>query len=351
MTGGSAMVPFFDAHCDTVMKVLDNDADFLGGERTEHISWPGMVAAGVRAQVFACFVLSERHPGAEAERAGRMIDAIESMVAGTAGAMAIARTGDAIARAFDSGPAAAILALEGADPLQGRAENLRAFARRGVRDLIFAWKDNPFSGTAFGENTPLTTEGKRLLGLCEESQIMIDVSHLSDSAFQDVRQIATRPFIASHSNCRSLCPSPRNLTDEMIRAVAERGGVMGINLSPAFLDPAYYHATRPLFEESQRPGISEAEVQRLRQQASAIPRGGLEWVIRHVLHAIEIGGEDCVGLGGDLDGIPMLPDGMTDVTDYPLLIPLLQDAGLSEEQIAKICFRNFVRAFNEVLGG
>jgi len=350
MTDVAAAYPFFDAHCDTVMKVLDSDADFISGERAEHVSWQGMVEADVRAQVFACFVLSKQHPGVEAERAAKMIDAIESMVAGTDGAMAIARTGAEIEAAFHAGPRAAILGLEGADPLQGRAENLRPFAERGVRDVIFAWKDNPFSGTAFGEDTPLTAEGERLLGLCEELQVMVDVSHLSDSAFEDVCRIAKRPFIASHSNGRALCPSPRNLTDAMIRTMAERGGVMGINLSPAFLDPAYYHATMPLFEASQRPGITDEEVRNLREQASAIPRGGLEWVVRHVLHAIDIGGADCVGLGGDLDGIPFLPDGMAGVADYALFVPLLREAGLSEDQIAKLCYRNFVRVFSEVLG-
>jgi membrane dipeptidase len=346
----AAVYPFFDAHCDTVMKVLDDGADFIGGDQCEHVSWPGMVAADVRAQVFACFVLSERHPGEEARRANRMIDALESMVADTDGEMRLVRTGTELERAFGEGPRAAILGLEGADPLEGSAENLRAFVERGVRDLIFAWKDNPFSGTAFGENTPLTAEGERLLGLCEELRVMVDVSHLSDSAFDDVCRAATRPFIASHSNCRALCPSPRNLPDEMICALAERGGVMGINLSPAFLNPGFYHATLPLFEASQRPDISQEELQGLREQASEISRGGLEWMVRHVVHAIDVGGEDCIGLGGDLDGIPYLPEGMNGVEDLPRFVPILRDAGLSEAQIEKVCHRNFVRVFSEVLG-
>jgi len=342
--------PLFDAHCDTVMKVLDEGADFITGMGAGHISWPGMVAANLRAQVFACFVLSEHHPGEEAERAHAMIDAIESMAAGTEGAMAIARSGQEIEDAFGSGPRAAILGLEGADPLEGRAENLRAFAARGVRDLIFAWKDNPFSGTAFGDDTPLTAEGERLLGLCEDLHVMVDVSHLSDSAFDDVRRLATRPFIASHSNCRVLCPSPRNLTDERIRVVADRGGVMGINLSPAFLNPGYYHATQPLFQASKRPGITDEERRELRQQAAGIPKGGLDWAVRHVVHAVDVGGEDCIGLGCDLDGIAFLPDGMESVADLAFFAPLLRDAGLGEEQVEKVCWRNFVRVFREVLG-
>ncbi len=340
---------FFDAHCDTVMKVLDDDDDFIGEEGTAHVTFPAMREAGIRAQIFACFVLSEHHPGEETERAEAMIRGIGSMVEGTRGEMRVARTAGEVSAAFDGGPIAALIGLEGADPLEGRAENLRRFVDLGVRDLIFAWKDNPFSGTAFGEDTPLTREGQRLLGLAEELSVMVDVSHLSDRAFDDVCRMAARPFIASHSDCRALCPSLRNLTDPMIRELADRGGVMGINLAPAFLDPEYNRRSMPLFEAAQRPEVLEEERRRLREEAMLIPRPSLDWVARHVLHVIDVGGEDCVGLGGDLDGIGQTPEGIDGVADYRSFAPLLLEAGLSERQIEKVCYRNFVRVFDEVL--
>jgi len=351
MTERTVIPPFFDTHCDTVQKVLDEGANFVTGDGTGHVSFPAMIEAGVRAQVFSCFVLSERYPGEEVKRAEAMIQAVESMVKGTNGAMRLARTGGDVETAFQGGPIAAILGLEGADPLEGKAERLRGFAGLGVRDLIFAWKDNPFSGTAFGTDSPLTPEGERLLGLCEELGVMVDVSHLSDRAFDGVVQGATRPFIASHSNCRALCPSPRNLTDKRIRRLADCGGVMGINLAPSFLDPCYYRACTPLFEAAQREGIQEEERRRLRQQAKALPRPSLDWVVRHILHAIGIGGEDCVGFGGDLDGITQTPDGIEGVADYPSVMPLMRNAGLSERQIEKVCYRNFARVFVEILPG
>jgi membrane dipeptidase len=340
---------FFDAHCDTVIKVLDDGIDFVGGEGTAHATFPAMREAGIRAQIFACFVLSERYPGEEAERAEGMIRAIGSMAEGTGGGMRVARTRGELDAAFGGGPIAALIGLEGADPLEGRAENLRRFADLGVRDLIFAWKDNPFSGTAFGENTPLTQEGGRLLGLAEDLGVMVDVSHLSDRAFDDVCRMATRPFIASHSDCRALCPSLRNLTDPMIRELADRGGVMGVNLGPHFLDPEYHGRSMPLFEAAQRPGVLEEERRRLREEAMLIPRPALDWVARHVLHAIDIGGEDCIGFGGDLDGTLQLPDGIDSVADYPSFLPALRAAHLSQRQIEKVCSRNFHRVFDEVL--
>lgn len=340
---------FFDAHCDTVMKVLDDDANFLSAEGQAHISFPGMIEANVRAQIFACFVLSSQHPGSEFQRACQMIDTVHEMAASTNGELRVIRTGAELQEAFEGGPRVGILSLEGADPLEQKAETIREFYERGVRSSIFAWQDNAFSGTAFGSNTPLTEQGRRLLGLCEELGIVVDVSHLSDTAFAEVINLSRKPFVATHSDCRSLCPSLRNLTDDMIRTLSNRGGVMGINLSPGFLDPEYAAIVAPLFKEGTKDGVSDQRRQELRDQASAIPRPSIDWVARHVLHAINVGGEDCVGLGGDLDGIGQTPEGIDTVVDYVKFIPLLREAGLSDGQIEKVCYKNFVRVFSEVL--
>ena len=135
----------------------------------------------------------------------------------------------------------------------------------------------------------------------------------------------------------------------MIRRLADRGGVMGINLGPHFLDPEFHRRSMPLFEATQRPGVQDMERGRLREKAMLLPRPALEWVGRHVVHAIEVGGEECVGLGGDLDGTLQLPDGIDTVADYPALLSVLRVANLSERQIGKVCSRNFRRVFDEVL--
>jgi membrane dipeptidase len=273
-----------------------------------------------------------------------MVSAAWAMAAASEGRMAVATSSADLRRAMAGGPMAAIVALEGADPLEGKAEGLRRYVERGVRSVIFAWTDNEFAGTAFGTDSPLTREGERLLGLAEELSTMVDVSHLSDRAFADVCGASTRPFIASHSNCRALCPHPRNLTDAMIRQVADCGGVMGINLAPHFLDPqvaAMWAASRA------DPAQSKEEAATRRR---ALARPSLDWVARHVVHAIKVGGEDAVGLGGDLDGIDATPDGIDSVADYVKLVPLFREAGLSERQIGKVCHANFLRVFEEVLG-
>ena len=155
-------------------------------------------------------------------------------------------------------PLLAIIGLEGADPLEGQAENLRHFHDLGVRLVIPAWDDNAFSGSSAGPGDGLTAEGFKLVELCQELGVMVDVSHASDAAFEQTRQILSGPFVASHSNCRALSPAPRNLTDAQIRALADQGGVMGINLAPDFLSPEYLAAWDAVMAPCARRGCGDA---------------------------------------------------------------------------------------------
>jgi membrane dipeptidase len=217
--------------------------------------------------------------------------------------------------------------------------------------VIPAWDDNTFSGSSNGSGDGLTPEGFKLIELCQELGVMVDVSHASDAAFEQICRIVHGPFVASHSNCRALCPAPRNLTNAQIRALADRGGVMGINLAPDFLSPEYLAAWDAVMAPVS--GADAATRQKLREAAGpqlrAIPRLGLEWIARHVRHAIDVGGEACIGLGGDLDGISFMPANIGGVEDYPLIPGALAAAGLTEAQIEKVCWRNMARVFGEVL--
>lgn len=349
-SGAAGRPRFFDAHCDAVAKSVDEGADFQSPTSPAHVSLPRLVGADVRVQAFACCVVYPDRPSETyVERGEAMVEAVREMAASSGGRMAIAETGADLRRSFQGGPISAVIGLEGADPLEGRAENLRRFVERGVRQVIFAWKDNAFSGTAFGTDTPLSSEGERLLGLCEEFRVMVDVSHLSDRAFEGVRAASCRPFVASHSNCRAVCPHPRNLTDAMIRALADRGGVMGLNLAPHFLDATFSAAWMSIQGGGTPRPVSPAERADRAARRASIPAPSLESLIAHVRHAIRVGGEDVVGIGGDLDGIERLPLGIETVADYPKLSALFQSAGLSERQIEKVCSGNFLRVFAEVL--
>jgi membrane dipeptidase len=351
---------FFDAHCDAVINALDGDFDFLRGDARGHLDLPRLMDAGVGVQVFAVFTSLGYRPDSESDLpayAGRAIEEIHSWAQGSGGSLRVARTAADIRQAFAfrpseaAGPVYGMIGLEGADPLGAEAENLVHFFQAGVRDLIPAWDDNAFSGTTFGAGGSLTAEGFKLIELAETLGVMVDVSHLSDAAFEQVCGVARRPFIASHSNCRAVCSHRRNLTDEMIRAVADRGGVMGINLAPGFLDPRYTSAWDAVMAPVAvaRMVIRRDFEKEVAGQLHAIPLPAPEWIERHVQHAIRVGGEDCVGLGGDLDGISGLPAGMTGVESYPLIPDLLARAGLTGRQVEKVCWRNMARVFADVL--
>ena len=357
---------FFDAHCDAVMHIEDGDFDFVAGKGRSHMDLPRLLAAGHSAQVFAIFAAASYYPGRDLRAfAERAIAAIHGWADASDGRMRVALSGDEVqalverispAPLLSSSHAAAfllaIIGLEGADPLEGQAENLRHFYDLAVRLVIPAWDDNAFSGSSAGPGDGLTAEGFKLIELCQELGVMVDVSHASDAAFEQIRQILRGPFVASHSNCRALSPAPRNLTDAQIRVLADQGGVMGINLAPDFLSPEYLAAWDAVMAPAH--GADAATRQKLREAAGpqlrAIPLPGLEWIARHVRHAIAIGGEACIGLGGDLDGISFMPAGIHGVESYPLIPEALAAAGLTEAQIEKVCWRNMARVFGEVLG-
>ncbi len=345
---------FFDAHCDAVMHTYDGPYDFVGGDGRGHVDLPRLRATGHAVQVFAIFAAASYYRGRDlpalAEAAAR---AIGAWVAASGGRLRLALTGADVAAAC--APAAdhvaALIGLEGGDPLAGRAENLAHFFDLGVRLIIPAWDDNPFSGTSGGAGGGLSAEGVKLVALAEALGVMVDVSHLSDAAFDQVLVLTRKPFVASHSNCRSISPAPRNLTDAQIRALADRGGVMGINLAPDFLAPDYLAAWNAALAPLQ--GLDAAARQMARAEAgpalAAIPRPDLAWVGRHVRHAMHIGGEGCIGLGGDLDGISFTPAGIRGVQSYPLIADALRQAGLTERQVELICWRNMARVFADVL--
>lgn len=345
---------FFDAHCDAVMHAYDGPYDFVGGDGRGHVDLPRLLVAGHRGQVFAIFAAASYYPGRDLTAlAEGAITAIRGWAEASAGRLRLALTSDDVraACAGDADHIAALIGLEGADPLLGRAENLAHFFDLGVRLVIPAWDDNPFSGSSAGPGSGLTEEGVKLVALAEALGVMVDVSHLSDAAFDQVVALTRKPFIASHSNCRDLCPAYRNLTDAQIRALAERGGVMGINLAPDFLSPDYLAAWNTALAPLQ--GLDAAARQKARAEAgpalAAIPRPGLEWIGRHVAHAIAVGGEECIGLGGDLDGVSFTPAGIEGVQSYPLIADALVAAGLTERQVELVCWGNMARAFAEVL--
>jgi len=348
---------FFDAHCDTVLRQLEGDLDFVAGQGTAHMDLPRLLEAGAAVQLFAVFAARSYYRDVDlTAHVDKAIAAIRGWVEASDDRLRLALTAGDLRQACGSGPTHALLGIEGADFLEGHVEDLVRYAAAGIRNIIPAWDDNALSGSAFGEDRALSQEGLALVELAQDLRIMVDVSHISDSGFAQVCDVARRPFVASHSNCRALCPARRNLTDEMILQLADRGGVMGVNLAPLMLEPQHQAGWDARMKPIQAAMLAagdgperEALKQREREILASLPLPGIEWVVRHIQHAMNVGGEECVGLGGDLDGIEVLPAGMTGVESYGLLSQALADAGLSQAQLEKVFWRNMLRVFTDVL--
>ena len=208
----------------------------------------------------------------------------------------------------------------------------------------------------------LTEFGRAVVARMNRLGMMVDISHVSDATFYAALAASKAPVIASHSSCRALCDAPRNMTDEMIRALAKNNGVMQINFYPAFLDQDYA-STRKKFSKQIDAAIEAAraghvkkgehltydeEVRISQRIAGGIPTPSFERIADHIDHAVQVGGADYVGIGSDFDGIDAAPRGMEDVSKLPALVKELARRGYSEDDLIKILGGNLLRVMREV---
>lgn len=225
-----------------------------------------------------------------------------------------------VARAVGDGKVAALLSIEGADVIEGDLGVLRMFHRMGVRmvGLVHSLRNILADGVSDSRTGGGLSElGVKVVEELDRLGILIDVSHLSDAGFWDLMEIAKGPVVASHSNSRTVCNHPRNMTDEMIEALADRGGVMGVNFALSFVHPT--HAT-------------------------------VERVVDHIDHIVELVGPSHVGLGSDFDGIRATPEGLEDVSKMPNITRELVRREYPEDDIRKILGENHLRVLREVVG-
>ncbi len=307
-----------DAHVDTVIALVYGRRS-LGQRSSEgHVDLPRLQEGGVDVQFFAHYIEPQFKPDRALFRFMQMADAFYREVEANPEVAEVAYTVGDIRRITSGGRIACILTVEGGEVLQGDLGVLRILHRLGMRSLGMVWNQRNLLADGIGEARTgggLTRLGVEAVREMDRLGIVIDVSHLSDPGFWDVVEHTEGPFIASHSNARGLCPHPRNLTDEQIRALAAKGGVMGMNFAPAFVHP---------------------------EDAT------LEGVLDHVDHIAELVGTGHIGLGSDFDGIGRPPRGLEDVTRLPHLTQGLLDRGYSDEQVRAVLGGNFLRVLEGV---
>jgi membrane dipeptidase len=291
-----------------------------------------MKAGGLDAEFFSIYVAPEYIKRGAAGRAFDLIDAVKEQARRHPDSLEMAYTTEDIRRIAQSGKIAALLGIEGGHAIEDSLETLRKFHEAGVRYITLTHSNTNNWADSSGDvkrHKGLSSFGRSVVLEMNRLGMMVDISHVSDETFYDVIEIARAPVIASHSSARALADHPRNMSDDLLRAVAKNGGVVMVNFFDEFLDP-------------QKAG------KRARGEKRVPNKIPLSALIDHIDHIVKVAGIDHVGLGSDFDGGVTLPEGMEDISKLPNITLELMKRGYSEEDIKKVLGENMLRVMSEV---
>ena len=330
---------------------------------------PRFLESGITAVFLSDFVNATyalQKPDASYARAVQLADSIHSFANRNPKQLIFATTAADVERAKKEGKVAILIGVEGGHAIEGSLDKLRDLYKRGMRYMTLTWNNgNSWAGSNAGLNGTskggLTPFGIQVIHEMNRLGIFVDISHVSDSTFWDAVKASSKPVIASHSSARALSPHRRNMTDDMLRAVAKNGGVVNVNFYPGFIDSAYQNATNratdpiwawrdSMVKQGGDSVALTAEANKRAQAAlDAVPRPALSVLLDHFDHIAKVAGVDHVGIGSDFDGIEVTPQQMEDVTMLPRIAQGLLDRGYSDEDVKKILGGNMLRVMKIVL--
>src|SRR5580698_1715793 len=350
-----------DSHIDTVQRLLVMGEDL--GKRWDvgHVDIPRLREGGTHAPFFALWV-PVYFPGAEAvRRTLDLRDAMQSMLDAHQDEMELATTASDIRRIVKAHKIAVFLTVEGGHTIDDDLRVLRMYYQLGVRSMTLThsrnnnWAD---SATDKPVHNGLTDFGKEVVREMNRLGMVVDVSHVADKTFYDALEVTSKPVMLTHSSMRAISDVPRNVTDEMLWALAKNGGVVGISFGEGFVNPKDAEALRSAIEiETTAPTMSgrtlddyAAEDVRKLFGTRVKVAATVEDVADHIDHAVKIAGIDHVGIGSDFDGVSGPPNGLDDVSRMPALIAVLLERGYSDRDVKKILGENTLRVIREVTG-
>ena len=364
-----------DSHADTTQRLLDENFDMANPTAGDqgNLDFAKAKAGNLGAEFFSIWVEPKEFKGQYAHRTLALIDSVYQQAAKHPDRMMMAFSPADIERAHREHKLAALLGIEGGHSIENDLGLLRDYYRLGVRYMTLTWSNTnewadssgDITDTSIQHHNGLTEFGKDVVYEMNRLGMMVDISHVSDKTFYDALLASRAPVIASHSSARALTDHPRNMTDDMLRAVSrsgKHGGVVMVNYYSAFVDDNWRKAYEAQAKE--REAAVDAVAQQYKdadpvkrywetdkvakQWAAKIPRPPFKDIIDHIDHVAKVAGIDHVGLGSDFDGTPSMPEGMDSAADLPKITEGLLKRGYNAEQIRKILGGNLMRVFREV---
>jgi membrane dipeptidase len=353
-----------DMHADTAQRLLDEDVDLQQELSDGHFDAVRAKAGNLDAQFFSIWVEPQLFGGGgerAIKRADDQIAAVRALADQHPETWLLATSAADIRRAVNEGKIAALMGLEGGYAIDEKLENVQRYYDLGVRYMSPAWSVSTSwagsSGDDVGRTRGLNEFGKSVVREMNRLGMMIDVSHVSDQTFWDIVNTSTAPVVATHSACRAIADVPRNLTDDMIRALAKTGGVVNVIFYPEHLEPGWQALKKRVDVEidamvkeasaAEPGGAAQKKLARdrvrQREYAKRLPPVSVSRIVDHIDHIKKLVGVDHIGIGSDFDGVQITTAGLTNVAELPNLTKELLRRGYTEDEVSKILGGNMLR--------
>ena len=347
-----------DSHCDTPSQILRLRDLALDNDHA-HVDFPKLGRGAVDAAFFALYIPSSLQLPEAEDYAWKLLDGLKACVKTNSDKAAFACSSSDALLNKQKGLFSVFVGLENGSPIGNDLARMDDFHEAGVRYITLCHSaDNQICDSCAPRThtwNGLSPFGRELVARMNEKGMLIDISHISDDAFYDVMKYSRKPVAATHSCCRALASHPRNMTDDMIRTLAQNGGVMQINFYPVFLDDSFRKvlAESRLQEEGEQieaafiadpSNLSKRKAwYEIVDALSNLPRPSYKRIVDHIDHAVSIAGIDHVGIGSDFDGIEVTPDGMEDISKISLVFEEMKSRGYSDDDIKKVAGGNFLK--------
>ncbi|WON96227.1 dipeptidase [Sphingobacterium sp. UGAL515B_05] len=349
-----------DGHNDVIYESIFPGKNIGQRISTGATDLPRLREGGVDVQVFAVWSDDAKWKSGAFKHANDQIDALEKMIAENADKISLAKSSRDIEAILKSGKIVALIGVEGGNMIEGKIDNLVRLYARGARYLTLTWNYNLSwascaameSGRMNPKDKGLTVEGRAIIRKMNALGMMVDLSHGGEQTFYDVLATTTKPILVSHSNAYELCPHFRNLKDAQLEALKKNGGVVGVNFYSGFLDPSYETRLKDLYvgkfgDKGDTTLSTWSMYEKLPKELQRQADAPLSKLLDHIDYLVKKVGIDHVAVGSDFDGIESSPQGLEDVSKFPLLTKALLERGYTKTDVAKIMGQNFLRILKE----